>query len=131
MQYLPSKMRAIYLSISFGFCLLYSCNTSNSENEEPGIFSYTTPVINHTITASYPHDTASFTEGLVVHEGELYESTGSPKEIHYTKSIAGPVNLKTGMIGKKIELNREKYFGEGITFLNGHLYQLTYQTRKG
>ena len=131
MHYLSAKMKLSYLSILFGFCLLSSCNTNNSESEEPGIVSYTTPVINHTITANYPHDTAAFTEGFLVHEGKLYESTGSPKEIYYTRSIAGPVNLKTGMIDKKIELDREKYFGEGITFLNGRLYQLTYQARKG
>jgi glutamine cyclotransferase len=28
-------------------------------------------------------------------------------------------------------LDREKYFGEGIVFLNNKIYQLTYQTKKG
>jgi glutamine cyclotransferase len=39
--------------------------------------------------------------------------------------------MKTGVINKKAELDRKEYFGEGIVFLGGKLFQLTYQTRKG
>jgi glutamine cyclotransferase len=30
-----------------------------------------------------------------------------------------------------VELNRQKYFGEGISFLNGKVYQLTYKSKIG
>ncbi|HEX9514506.1 MAG TPA: glutaminyl-peptide cyclotransferase [Puia sp.] len=79
----------------------------------------------------YPHDTTSYTEGLLVQDGELYESTGHTPEISYTRSLFGIVDRKTGHIGVKAELDKEKYFGEGIVFLKGKVYQLTYKTRVG
>jgi glutamine cyclotransferase len=113
--------------------LLYSCNNSVSfktNNDAAGITS-TIPLINYTVDTSFPHDTTAFTEGLLVHEGKLYESTGSPHELPQTRSLFGTVNLKTGLIAKKVELDRKKYFGEGIVFLNGKVFQLTYLTKKG
>lgn len=79
----------------------------------------------------YPHDTTSFTEGLLIHEGELYESTGYTDEIPYTRSLFGTVDLTTGHIRVKAELDKNKYFGEGIVFLKDKIYQLTYKTRVG
>ena len=79
----------------------------------------------------YPHDTTSYTEGLLMQDGELYESTGHTEEIPYTRSLFGSVDLKTGHIRVKAELDRNKYFGEGIVFLKGKVYQLTYKTRVG
>ena len=45
--------------------------------------------------------------------------------------MAGIVNLNTGKIDKKIELDRNKYFGEGIAFFGNRLYQLTYRNHTG
>src|SRR5579864_3066908 len=53
----------------------------------------------------YPHDTTSYTEGLLVQDGELYESTGHTPEISYTRSLFGIVDPKTGRIGVKAELD--------------------------
>lgn len=89
------------------------------------------PLINYTLHKIYAHDTTSFTEGLLVHNGVLYESTGSPKELPQTRSLFGTVDLTTGVIAPKVELDRKKYFGEGITFLNDKVYQLTYETKVG
>ena len=80
---------------------------------------------------SYPHDTTSFTEGFFVNNGELYESTGATKELPQTKSLLGIVDLTTGKIDTKIEIDRIKYFGEGVAFLKGKIYQLTYKTKIG
>ena len=44
---------------------------------------------------------------------------------------SGVVDLKTGKIQPKVELDKDKYFGEGIVFLNGKVFQLTYKTRVG
>jgi glutamine cyclotransferase len=38
--------------------------------------------------------------------------------------------LQTGKVYKQIDLE-DKYFGEGITFINGKLYQLTWQEKIG
>src|SRR3954452_14387061 len=34
------------------------------------------PILSYNIVKVYPHDTASFTEGLFLHNNALYESTG-------------------------------------------------------
>ena len=89
------------------------------------------PTIDFVYVKSYPHDTTSFTEGLLIHHGDLFESTGSPIELPWTKSLFGIVDLSTGKIDTKVKLDRVKYFGEGITFLNGKVFQLTYKTKVG
>jgi glutamine cyclotransferase len=74
-----------------------------------------------TVVAVYPHDAAAFTQGLVVHDGELYEGTGL-----YGASTVRRVDLATGRPEKQRALNM-RYFGEGIAILDGLLYQLTWQ----
>jgi glutamine cyclotransferase len=87
--------------------------------------------LTYSFVGTLPHDTTSFTEGLLIHEGKLYESTGSPDDMPGTKSVFGEVDRQTGNIEVKVELDRTQYFGEGITFLNGKLYMLTYETKIG
>ncbi len=73
----------------------------------------------------FPHDPEAFTQGLVYHQGYLYESTGL-----HGKSTLRKVDLKTGKIIKIIKLAPE-YFGEGITILGNNIYQLTWQNKTG
>jgi glutamine cyclotransferase len=89
-----------------------------------------TPTLQYSVMNIYPHDTTSFTEGLLVHEGQLYESTGGKPGENEFRSWVGPVNLKTGKPLKQVMLDTT-YFGEGITILNGKLYQLTWKHKKG
>ncbi|MCD6018633.1 MAG: hypothetical protein K0S53_1754 [Bacteroidetes bacterium] len=89
------------------------------------------PEIKFTVDSQYPHDINSFTEGFLFHEGKLFESTGSPDNLPQTKSVFGSVDLKTGRIDVKAELDRNTYFGEGIVFLNGKVFQLTYKNQTG
>ena len=77
------------------------------------------------LVQSYPHNETSFTEGLEIHDGFLYESTGENG-----KSLLLKTNLKTGQIVKSVKL-ADKYFGEGITIFNNLIYQLTYKTKVG
>ncbi len=79
------------------------------------------------IVNSYPHNTESYTQGLEFFNGQLYEGTGDPGQ--QGKSILAEVNLNTGAFGKKIGLDAT-HFGEGITVLNGKIYQLTWRTGK-
>jgi glutamine cyclotransferase len=44
------------------------------------------------------------------------------------KSYLRKYDYKTGKVYKQIDLE-DKYFGEGITFINGKLYQLTWQEK--
>jgi glutamine cyclotransferase len=94
---------------------------SCTKKSEPKNF---TPRLSYTIQNSFPHDTKAFTEGLLIHNGHLYESTGSDE------SWIGIVDIKTGAVDKKLVLDK-KYFGEGIAILNNKVYQLTYTTQKG
>ncbi len=77
------------------------------------------------VVQSYPHNDELFTEGLEIHDGFLYESTGENG-----KSSINKINLKTGQIVKSVKL-ADKYFGEGITIFNNKIYQLTYKTKVG
>ncbi len=89
------------------------------------------PEIKFTVENQYPHDITSFTEGFLFHDGKLFESTGSPDNLPYTKSLFGIVDLKTGKIDVKAELDRNIYFGEGMVILKGKIFQLTYKNQTG
>ncbi|WP_276502264.1 glutaminyl-peptide cyclotransferase [Terrimonas pollutisoli] len=107
-----------------------SCNNADSEDNKEGSI-IETPAINYVVKKTHPHDTTSFTEGLLFHKGQLYESTGSPDDLPGTRSLFGVLSLETGLISKKVELDRKKYFGEGIVFFNDKVYQLTYKNKIG
>ncbi len=70
---------------------------------------------------SHPHDSTAFTQGLLWHDGRLYESTG-----RYGESTIRIVDLASGAVRQRTPL-APQYFGEGIAVLNGRLYQLTWQ----
>jgi glutamine cyclotransferase len=91
----------------------------------------TIQTINFKVIKTYPHDTGSFTEGFLFHEGQLFESTGSPEEFPEIRSVFGIVNLKTGKINIKAELDRNTFFGEGIVIFKDKLFQLTYKNQIG
>jgi len=73
----------------------------------------------------YPHDITSYTQGLVYHEGSLYESTGL-----YRKSKIRKLEYTTGKVLAERKLE-DKYFGEGIAIANQRLYQITWNEKVG
>ncbi len=81
--------------------------------------------ISYDIVNEYPHDPQAFTEGLEYKDGFLYESTGQ-----YGTSDVRKVDLKTGKVMLITRMDK-KYFGEGMTILNGKIYQITYREGKG
>jgi glutamine cyclotransferase len=110
--------------------LLIGC-TNDSKTPEPSDPVSATPAINFAVAKTFPHDINLFTEGLVFHKGNLFESTGSPDKLPQTRSMIGIVDLNTGKFEQKIELDKTRYFGEGIVFLGNKLYQLTYKNGIG
>lgn len=75
------------------------------------------------IITTYPHADTSFTQGLEFYEGRLFESTGQ-----FGRSSVFEVDLTTGSINKEVSYGLDaSRFGEGITILNGTIYQLTWQ----
>ena len=77
------------------------------------------------VVATYPHDESAFTQGLVYHDGLLYEGTGL-----YGQSSLRITKLSTGDIIEQVDL-ADEYFGEGITILDGLVYQVTWEEITG
>jgi glutamine cyclotransferase len=82
-------------------------------------------LLKYKIVNTFPHDITSFTEGLEFYKDTLYESTGQNGASYLRK-----YDYKTGKVYKQVDLEA-KYFGEGITFVNGKLFQLTWQEKTG
>jgi glutamine cyclotransferase len=97
---------------------LFSCGKDNKERDVDSA------VIPYKLKMRWKHDTQAWTQGLLVHQGKLFESTGQKQ------SYIGIVDIKTGKPEKKVVLD-DKYFGEGIAILNNKIYQLTWTTRIG
>ncbi len=83
------------------------------------------PLYGYRVVKVYPHDRQAFTQGLIYHDGFLYESTG----LHGASSLR-KVELKTGRVVEQRLLDRQ-YFGEGITEWGGSLLQLTWNSNLG
>ncbi len=79
---------------------------------------------NPIIKSVLPHNTSSFTQGLEFSNGELFESTGN-----FGQSYIAKVELQTGNHLQKVDLEQQ-YFGEGISILNGEIFQITWQQNK-
>ena len=105
-----------YLLIGI-LCFAIACKNDDSKGpvtplpDAPKSMSYS-------IITSYPHDTSSYTQGLLIYKGEMYEGTGN-----YTFSKLKKVDIKTGKALQQISLPDE-YFGEGITILNDTIINL-------
>ena len=87
--------------------------------------------INFKVVNAFPHDTTSYTEGFLFHKGLLFESTGHTNTFASSRSAFGPVDLKNGRIEIKAEIDKNRYFGEGVAFLKDRIYQLTDTTHIG
>ena len=73
----------------------------------------------------YPHDTTTFTQGLVFEDGNIIEGTGL-----YGQSTLRRVELETGNIIQLRTLSAQ-FFGEGITVFGDKIIQLTWLNKKG
>lgn len=111
--------------------LLLVMSSCRSNQQAEVVQNERVPVISHYVTNNFPHDTSLFTEGFLFYGGRLMESTGAPLELQNTRSLIGIQNLKTGKLNVKVELDKSKYFGEGIVILKDKLYQLTYKNQLG
>lgn len=77
------------------------------------------------VVRSWPHDRGAFTQGLLVRNGNLLESTGLNG-----RSSLREVELSTGRVLKQVPVSRE-YFAEGLTVIGDRAYQLTWQSQRG
>ena len=82
------------------------------------------PVYGYEVVRTFPHDPTAFTQGLVIRDGVLLESTGR------APSSVRRVRLEDGVVLQKHELAPE-YFGEGLTEIDGRLITLTWNNGVG
>jgi glutaminyl-peptide cyclotransferase len=83
------------------------------------------PVHSYKVIATFPHDTSAFTQGLVFHDGQLYESTGLQGE-----SSLRRVDISTGRTLQRLDVP-SSYFAEGLALVGDELLQLTWQHKIG
>lgn len=108
-------------------CAIFACNTNNNNGNNPANNEGSNPpppVIGFQVMKIYPHDTASYTQGLIWQNGQLYEGTGN-----LGKSKLRIINIENGLPKKEINLPADE-FGEGITIFNNKIYQLTWQNNR-
>jgi len=67
------------------------------------------------------HDPNAWIQGLLLHDGVFYESTG-----RYGESTLRAVDPETGEVQQQIELP-EEYFAEGLALVDDRLIQLTWK----
>jgi len=77
--------------------------------------------LSYKVIKKHQHSTKASTQGLVIEDGYLYESSGG-----YGNSYLTKYNLRTGKVIKTYQLPR-RYFGEGIAILGNKIYWLTYR----
>jgi glutamine cyclotransferase len=109
------------------FCLQCqpNSNTSSTNKAPTPQASGPVPKYGYQIVNIWPHDSNAFTQGLILMDGKLLESTGQEGF-----SCLRRVDLESGRILKKIDVP-VPYFAEGLAALNGKLYQLTWQHNIG
>ena len=74
------------------------------------------------VVAKYPHARDAFTQGLLWHDGAMYESTG-----RYGRSSLRRVRLEDGEVLAERSLD-PSFFGEGLALVDDRLVQLTWRS---
>jgi glutamine cyclotransferase len=125
-------MRYLFLVIILSAIVSCGNSTGPANNSDKNATTSSTPLPTYTyeIVKTYPHDAAAFTQGLVFHNGFLYEGTGGDdrNDDPFYSSIR-KVEIETGKVLQKHDIPRE-YFGEGIAVLGDKLFQLTWTEGK-
>jgi glutamine cyclotransferase len=76
------------------------------------------------VIRTYPHDPRAFTQGLLLLDGKLYESTGL-----FGRSSIRRVDLASGLVERMASLPAG-LFGEGLALVGQRLFQLTWKNHK-
>ena len=118
---LALKLRNLRAALIVAFGLIAISCSSGTASRNGG----KAPVYGYQVVRTYPHDPQAFTQGLVFREGKLLESTGQ-----VGRSTLRRVDLDSGQVLNKVDV-APQYFAEGMTVLNGKVYQLTWQDHVG
>ncbi|MDB5286539.1 MAG: glutamine cyclotransferase [Mucilaginibacter sp.] len=86
--------------------------------------------LTYQVVKTFPHDTASYTEGLQYIDGVMYESDGGVANSPEGKSSLRKTDLQTGRI-LKIRDGDPKIFSEGLSVIGNKIVQLTWKEKIG
>lgn len=100
---------------------LAACAPPSAPAAAPAVASAAVPVREVRVVAIHPHDPRAFTQGLLFHDGRLYESLGLEG-----RSSIREVEVATGRVLREAELPPHE-FGEGIALAGDRLVQLTWK----
>ena len=113
------------LRVALALCALIpaACGTAGEAANPAGDCTPGEPaVLTAEIVRSLEHDPHAYTQGLVVHDGAIFESTGLVGE-----SSIRELDPATGEVRRTVELDDE-VFGEGLAIgADGRLVQLTWK----
>lgn len=123
-SYLRNRRQLASLRISAAL-LIILFTASVSAQTTSRTTSKQTPTYGYEVVEAYPHDENAFTQGLVYHDGFLYEGTGLEG-----RSSLRKVRLETGEVLQRIDLPYE-YFGEGIAIVRDQILELTWKSQVG
>lgn len=84
-----------------------------------------TPKTGYKLINTYPHDSRAFTQGLLFHDGVLYEGTGQ-----YNQSRIRRVEIETGRVLKEWPYPNQ-LFGEGLTLFGDYLLAISWRSGVG
>jgi glutamine cyclotransferase len=99
------------------FCALsIACNSQQSADGGPAV-----PVAYPEIVRTLDHDSLAFTQGLLWHDGFIFESTGLRGQSSLRK-----INPESGEVLTSIPVRQ--VFAEGLAFMRDRLVQLTWQS---
>ena len=101
-----------------------SVANSNKVSVSPNPAADKIPVYTYEIVNTFKHDPKAFTQGLAVHDGFLYESTGGDGG----DSSLRKIELQSGKVLQKHQIS-DDYFAEGMTIFNGKIYQITWREK--
>jgi glutaminyl-peptide cyclotransferase len=115
-------IRALAAPAVATIAMIAACASSAPPGQAPAVV---VPSLDYSVVQTYPHDPDAYTQGLLFHDGFLYESTG-----RNGKSSVRKVTLETGAVVQKRDVSAD-YFGEGLALWGTRLIQLTWQTNIG
>ncbi|HNP53489.1 MAG TPA: glutaminyl-peptide cyclotransferase [Ferruginibacter sp.] len=123
-------MKKMYAILLLALAACHGSEQNGEQPETPGTPTHGSGIpapanLNFTITATHPHDTSAYTQGLQWHQGKLYEGTGD-----YENSSLRITDMPTGKVEQKHLMGSNSIFGEGITIFGDKIYQLTWQSHK-
>jgi glutamine cyclotransferase len=118
-NFLPFTKRACLAAFALSVLLLAVLGPVAAQDDDP----FTTPVtvLVPEVISEHVHDTSAYTQGLLLYEGEFYESAGQ-----YGESTLRRVNPDSGEVLQMVDVP-EEYFAEGLERVGDRLIQLTWK----